>query len=399
MTAGSSVDPVQWLTEQVGSAEPDLVRSMVATFAQALMSAEADAVCGAPYGQPSPDRVNRRNGYRAREWDTRAATIELAIPKLPAGSYFPEWLLERCRRAEQALISVVATSYLLGVSTRRVEKLVEQLGVKGLSRSQVSAMAAHLDEQVAQFRSRPLDAGPYTFVSADALTVKVREGGRTVNVHALLAVEVKADGYREILGLDVTSAEDGAGWVAFFRGLLARGLAGVGLVTSDAHAGLVAAIGATLPGASWQRCRTHWICKETTCCFRPGRWMMRYGRRGGGPRPARQAVRGSAAAPERASAAARAGDRGSAAGAWRRAGGGCGGQRQRYHGAQGCGRARGRGGSISGRPRSSCRWGAQAGLGAGSGADSGVVGAGGTGGAGRSDVTAAVDDEVAAALG
>jgi putative transposase len=259
MTAGSSVDPVQWRTEQVGSAEPDLVRSMVATFAQALMSAEADAVCGAPHGQPSPDRVNRRNGYRAREWDTRAGTIELAIPKLRAGSYFPEWLLERRRRAGQALISVVATSYLRGVSTRRVEKLVEQLGVKGLSRSQVSQMARHLDEQVAQFRNRPLDAGPYTFVSADALTVKVREGGRTVNVHALLAVGVNADGYREILGLEVTSAEDGAGWVAFFRGLVARGLAGVGLVTSDAHAGLVAAIGATLPGASWQRCRTHYL--------------------------------------------------------------------------------------------------------------------------------------------
>jgi len=139
-----------------------------------------------------------------------------------------------------------------------MEKLVATLGIDRLSKSQVSDMAKHLDEQVASFRSRPLDAGPYTFMAADALVLKVREGGRTVNVHALIATGVNAEGYREILGLHVTSAEDGAGWLAFLRDLVARGLTGVSLVTSDAHCGLVAAIGATLPSASWQRCRTHY---------------------------------------------------------------------------------------------------------------------------------------------
>jgi putative transposase len=152
---------------------------------------------------------------------------------------------------------VVATSYLLGVSTRRVEKLAGTLGIQSLSKSQVPELAKSLDGAVEQFRSRPLDAGPYRFVQADAMTVRVREGGRTVLVHALIATGVNADGKREILGLEVTSSEDGAGWLAFFRGLVARGLTGVVLVTSDAHAGLVAAVAATLPGASWQRCRTH----------------------------------------------------------------------------------------------------------------------------------------------
>jgi putative transposase len=253
-----SVALARVVREDLEQASPDLLRGMVKAFADALMGAEADGVCGAPYGQVSAERVNRRNGYRGREWDTRAGTVELAIPKLREGSYYPEWLLERRRRAERALVSVVATSYLLGVSTRRVERLVEQLGVKGLSRSQVSEMARHLDAQVEAFRTRPLDAGPYTFLWADALTVKVREAGRTVNVHALIAVGVNADGHREILGLDITSSEDGAGWLAFLRGLVARGLSGVLLVTSDAHTGLVEAIGSALPGASWQRCRTHY---------------------------------------------------------------------------------------------------------------------------------------------
>ena len=259
MTAPKSVDPAGFLREQLDSASPDLLRAMVKTFADALMSAEADAICGAPYGQRSDERTNQRNGYRPREWDTRAGTIELAIPKLRSGSYFPDWLLQHRRRAEQALVSVVATSYLLGVSTRRVEKLVEQLGVASLSKAQVSEMAAYLDAQVEAFRNRPLDAGPYTFVWCDALTVKVREGGRTVNVHALIAVGVNGDGQREVLGLEVASEEDGAGWLGFLRGLTARGLAGVRLVISDAHRGLVDAIGATLPGAAWQRCRTHYL--------------------------------------------------------------------------------------------------------------------------------------------
>jgi putative transposase len=258
MTAVSSIDLSGWLSEQLAQSSPDLLRAMLTTFVQALMGAEADAVCGAGYRVRSEERTNTRNGYRARDWDTRAGSIELAIPKLRQGSYFPDWLLERRRRAEAALVSVVATSYLLGVSTRRMEKLVETLGITRLSKSQVSVMAKDLDAQVEAFRTRPLDAGPYTFLAADALVLKVREGGRTVNVHALVASGVNAEGYREILGLQVTSAEDGAGWLAFFRDLLARGLSGVALVTSDAHRGLVEAIGATLPGACWQRCRTHY---------------------------------------------------------------------------------------------------------------------------------------------
>jgi putative transposase len=259
MAATESLNVADLLGQHLESASPDVLRAMVKTFADALMSAEADALCGAGYGERSAERANSRNGYRQREWDTRAGTIELAIPKLRSGSYFPDWLLEHRRRAEQALVSVVATSYLLGVSTRRMEKLVEQLGVKQLSKSQVSEMARHLDAQVEAFRNRPLDTGPYTFVWADALVIKVREHGRTVNVHALVAVGVNADGGREVLGLDICSDEDGAGWLAFLRSLTARGLSGVRLVVSDAHRGLVGAIGAALPGTQWQRCRTHYL--------------------------------------------------------------------------------------------------------------------------------------------
>jgi putative transposase len=258
MTVTPNPNDLPAVLEQLQQAEPDLLRSMLTAFVQALMSADADAPCGAEYGSRGPDRTNRRNGYRHREWDTRAGTIELAIPKLREGSYFPDWLLERRKRAERALISVVATSYLLGVSTRRMEKLVDQLGITRLSKSQVSVMAKDLDAQVEAFRTRPLDAGPYTFIAADALTMKVREAGRVVNVACLVATGVNADGHREILGLDVCSAESHAGWLTFFRGLTARGLSGVSLVTSDAHPGLVAAVAATLPGASWQRCRTHY---------------------------------------------------------------------------------------------------------------------------------------------
>ena len=212
---------------------------------------------------------------QAREWDIRARTVELAIPRLREGSYFPDWLLERRRCAEQALTTVVATPYLLGVSTRRVEKLVEALGITRLPKSQVSEMARSLDEQVEAFRNRPLDAGPYTFTWLDALTVKVREGGRTVLAHALIAVAVTADGLREVLGIDFTSSDHGAGWLAFLRSLVARSLTGVALLTSDAHAGLVEAVGATLPGASWQRCRTHYarnLSTKVPRCAQP--WVL-----------------------------------------------------------------------------------------------------------------------------
>jgi putative transposase len=259
MTVTASIDPARLLEEQLAQASPDLLRELLTTFINTLTSAEADAVCGAAYGTRSPERTNRRNGYRPRDFDTRAGSLELAVPKLREGSYFPDWLLERRRRAERALTSVVATCYLLGVSTRRMDKLVASLGITTLSKSQVSEMAKDLDAQVESFRTRRLDdTGPFTFLAADALVLKVREGGRVVAVHALVATGVNADGHREILGLHVTSAEDGAGWLAFFRDLLARGLRGVQLVTSDAHAGLVAAVGATLPGATWQRCRTHY---------------------------------------------------------------------------------------------------------------------------------------------
>jgi transposase-like protein len=259
MTAVPSIDPVHFLDEHLSQASPDLMRELLGTFINTLLSAQADSVCGAGYGQRSEERVNSRNGYRHRDLDTRVGTIDVEVPKLRSGSFFPEWLLERRKRAEQALTSVVATCYLLGVSTRRMDKLVQSLGITGLSKSQVSVMAKDLDEHVAEFRARRLEqAGPFTFVAADALVLKVREGGRVVPVHALVATGVNADGHREVLGVQVTSSEDGAGWLGFFRDLTARGLSGVKLVTSDAHAGLTSAIAATLPGAGWQRCRTHY---------------------------------------------------------------------------------------------------------------------------------------------
>jgi transposase-like protein len=248
-----------WLRKQLEEASPDLLRVMVKDFAEALMSADADALCGAGYGERSPERINRRNGYRERDWDTRGGSIELAVPKLREGSYFPDWLLQARRRAEQAFVSVIADAYLAGVSTRRVEKLVQQLGIERMSKSQVSRLAKSLDQIVEDFRTRPLDGVPYPYVTLDALVVKCREGGRTVNVCVVHAVGVNRDGFRESLGLDVVTAEDGAAWLAFLRGLVARGLAGVKLVSSDAHPGLVGAIAATLPGAAWQRCRTHFM--------------------------------------------------------------------------------------------------------------------------------------------
>jgi putative transposase len=252
-----TMDVTGWLRKQLEEAHPDLLRAMVRDFAEALMGAEAEALCGAGYGERSPERVNRRNGYRERDWDTRVGSIELAVPRLREGSYFPDWLLQPRRRAEQAFVSVIADAYLAGVSTRRVEKLVQQLGVERMSKSQVSRLAKSLDQIVEDFRTRPLDSGPYPYVTFDALVVKCREGGRTVNVCVVHAVGVNRDGFRESLGLDVVTSEDGAAWLAFLRSLVARGLAGVKLVTSDAHPGLVDAIAATLPGAAWQRCRTH----------------------------------------------------------------------------------------------------------------------------------------------
>ena len=259
MTAPHIVDPARLLGEALAEASPDLMRDLLQTMINALLCADADAIVGAEYGRPTPGRVTQRNGYRHRDLDTRVGTIDVAIPKLRKGTYFPEWLLERRKRAEAALITVVADCYLAGVSTRRMDKLVKTLGIDSLSKSQVSRMAAELDEHVEQFRHRPLDAaGPFTFVAADALTMKLREGGRVINAVVLLATGVNGDGHREVLGMRVATAETGPVWNEFFADLVARGLTGVRLVTSDAHAGLVEAIAANLPGASWQRCRTHY---------------------------------------------------------------------------------------------------------------------------------------------
>ncbi len=250
-------DALEWLRKHLEADDSDLIREMVKAFAERLMAADADSRCGAGYGERSAERVNSRNGYRYRELDTRAGTIELAIPKLRHDTYYPEWLLEPRRRAERALTQVVCQCYVEGVSTRRVDDVVRSMGIDGISKSQVSVLARDLDVIVEAFRSRPLDAGPYTYVWLDALTQKVREGGRIVNVACVIATGVNGNGNREILGFDVITTEDGAGWTAFLRGLVARGLTGVALVVSDAHEGLKAAIGAVLTGATWQRCRTH----------------------------------------------------------------------------------------------------------------------------------------------
>lgn len=257
--------PVQeWIRKGFEEHGSDLLREMVAVFAQMLMSADVDAVCGAAYGSRSPERVNRRNGYRTRSWDTRVGSIELQVPKLREGSYFPDFLLEPRRRAERALVSVVAESYVNGVSTRKVERVAKAMGIDRLSKSRVSEMSRSLDEMVEAFRNRPLQSGPYPFVWLDAMVVKSREEGRIVNVAVVQAIAVNAEGFREILGVDVITTEDGAGWLAFLRGLVSRGLSGGALIVSDAHEGLRNAIAATLPGAAWQRCRTHFMTNLLT---------------------------------------------------------------------------------------------------------------------------------------
>jgi len=267
MTAAHIVDPAGLLGEALSDASPDLMRTLLQTVVNTLLSADADQVVGAEWGQPTPGRTAQRNGYRHRDLDTRVGTIDVAIPKLRSGTYFPDWLLERRKRAETALITVVADCYLAGVSTRRMDKLVKTLGIHAMSKSQVSRMAAELDDHVNQFRHRPLDAtGPFTFVAADALTMKVREGGRVVNAVCLVATGVNGDGHREVLGLRVATAETKEAWNTFFADLVARGLGGVRLVTSDAHTGLVEAIAANLPGASWQRCRTHYAANLMSIC-------------------------------------------------------------------------------------------------------------------------------------
>jgi putative transposase len=241
------------------SGDVDFLREGVRTLAQALMEVEVTAQVGAERGERAPERrVTHRNGYRPRDWDTRVGTVELAVPKLRSGSYFPS-LLEPRRRAERALASVVMACYVEGVSTRRVDEVARAMGIEGISKSQVSRICQELDELVAAWRNRPLDTGPYPLVWMDALSMRVREGGRICSTAVLVATACNADGQREILGLDIGAAEDGASWTSFLRGLVARGLHGVKLVTSDAHQGLKEAISAVLDGAAWQRCRTHFM--------------------------------------------------------------------------------------------------------------------------------------------
>jgi len=220
------VGTLAWLRKRLEEADTDLLREMVKAVTEVFMSAEASAACGAAYGQPSTDRVNHRNGYRERRWDTRVGTIDLAVPKLRKGTYFPEWLLAPRRRAERAMVQVVTECYVRGVSTRRVDGLVQALGLEGMSKSQVSELAKELDPIVESFRNRPLDEGPYTFVWLDAMTQRCREGGRVVSVVTAMATGVNGDGHRELLGLDVFTSEDEAGWTTFLRSLVARGLSG-----------------------------------------------------------------------------------------------------------------------------------------------------------------------------
>ena len=261
MTVPTTLDAAGFLRNHLDGddGDSDLLRSMLKSFVETLMSAEASMQCQAGYGERTDDRVNSRNGYRDRRWDTRVGTIDLQVPKLREGSHYPAWLLTHRRRAEQALASVIAQAYIEGVSTRRVDDLVKAMGIEGVSRSEVSRLAGELDAKVAEFRERPLDAGPYRYLWIDALTQKVREGGRVVNVSAVVATAVNNAGNREIVGFDIITSETTAGWTGFLRSLVARGLSGVELVISDAHGGIKAAIAAVLGDASWQRCRTHFM--------------------------------------------------------------------------------------------------------------------------------------------
>lgn len=245
------------LIRKAGNGDVDFLREGVRLLAETLMAAEVEAQLGAaPYARTA-DRSGQRNGYRERQWDTRVGSIQLQVPRVRDGSYVPS-LLEPRRRVEQALVGVVQEAYIAGVSTRRVDKLVQELGLDGMSKSQVSRLCQALDDQVRRFRERPL-TGSYPYLWLDATFVKVRVAERVVSQAVVIAIGVRENGEREVLGLDVGPSEDGAFWLQFLRGLQARGLSGVQLVISDAHGGLKQAIAAALAGASWQRCRVHFL--------------------------------------------------------------------------------------------------------------------------------------------
>ena len=275
MNVPTTIDAAAWLSKYLEGADgdQDLARAMLAAFAEALMSAQASMQCNAAYGERTDERENSRNGYRMRPWDTRVGSVDLAVPKLRQGVYSPEFLLQPRRRAEKALVAVVCQAYVEGVSTRRVDDLVRAMGIEGISKSEVSRMAQELDHVVAEFRNRPLDAGPYRYLWIDGVTQRVREGGRVVNVTAVIATAVNAEGQRVIVGFDIVTTEDTAAWTAFLRSLVARGLSGVELVISDAHGGIKAAIAQVLAEATWQRCRTHFMANLASKVAK-GNWPM-----------------------------------------------------------------------------------------------------------------------------
>ena len=236
--------------------DADLLREMIGFAAQRLMELEVQGLTGAAYGEKTPERLVQRNGYRDRSWETRAGTVELHIPKLRKGSYFPGFLEPR-RMAEKALTAVVQEAYVQGISTRSVDELVKALGMSGISKSQVSRLCAEIDEKVKAFLGRPIE-GDWPYLWIDATYVKVRQNGRIVSVAVIVAMGVNSDGRREILGMDIGASEAEPFWTAFLRKLARRGLRGVKLVISDAHEGIKAAV-SKLFNASWQRCRVHFM--------------------------------------------------------------------------------------------------------------------------------------------
>ncbi len=257
MTDELSIGLIQLLRKAEMDGDVDFLREGVRVFSQALMELEVTQHVGAERHARTDTRTGQRNGYRERRWDTRVGTVDLRVPRVRDGSYFPA-LLEPRRRAEQALVAVVQEAYVHGVSTRRVDAVVQALGIAGISKSEVSRLCATLEAEVERFRTRPL-VGPYPYVWLDATYLKVRQDGRIVAMAVVIAIGVNAEGRREVLGLDVGPSEEEAFWQQFLRGLVARGLSGVRLVTSDAHTGLKRAVLTVLHGASWQRCRVHFV--------------------------------------------------------------------------------------------------------------------------------------------
>jgi transposase-like protein len=250
------------------TSDPDFLREMISFTAQRLMALEVEALTGAEPGARTADRLNHRNGYRDRDWETRAGTVELRIPKLRKGSYFPAFLEPR-KMSEKALTAVIQEAYVQGVSTRSVDELVQAMGMSGISKSQVSRLCGEIDEKVQTFLNRPLEGG-WPYVWLDATYVKVRQGGRIVSVAVTIAIGVNDDGRREVLGMAVGCSEAETFWTEFLRTLARRGLRGVQLVISDAHEGLKAAIARVL-NATWQRCRVHFMRNLLAHAGRNGR--------------------------------------------------------------------------------------------------------------------------------